>query len=535
MTEVHLERERKFDVDEDVEVPPLTELLGSHRTQLPHLVDGEAEEHRLEATYLDTPDLRLAAAGLTLRRRTGGHDAGWHLKVPATGGARSEVREPLGDEADTADGTDRADQVPDALRRMVRAVARGEDLVPVARIRTVRTERRLVDPTGQVLAELAEDRVSAVRLPTPGGRPGPVGSDWREVEVELVGGDEALLDALDAGLQSRGLRPAGHGSKLLRVLGEPPSDGSDPGTREASGVQVLLAHVAGQVRQVRSQDLPVRLDAPDSIHAMRVACRRLRSALSTFGPLFDADAVRPLREELRWLAGELGAARDAEVMRDRLQQAVEAEQPLEPDGAPAAGAADPQAAVAADAAEQLDGTYRAAHSRVLEVLDGERYHRLLEALDAFLQAPPSTGEATGRARDVLPGLVRRRYRRLRRLVEAAREEPAGQRREDMLHEARKAAKRARYAAESVRPVFGGPAGRFAAAMEEVQEVLGEHQDSVVTRQRLRDLAASTSSTEAAFGYGRLYALEEAHGAAAEQRLDTAWARARRRSLRRWLR
>ena len=69
----------------------------------------------------------------------------------------------------------------------------------------------------------------------------------------------------------------------------------------------------------------MRLDAPDAVHKMRVATRRLRSALTTFKPLFDADVVRPLGGELKWLAGELGAARDAEVMRDRVRTAVEAE------------------------------------------------------------------------------------------------------------------------------------------------------------------------------------------------------------------
>ena len=95
---------------------------------------------QLAATYFDTADLRLAAAGLTLRRRTGGEDAGWHLKVPAGTNARSEVRLPLGRATRT---------VPKPLQQMVWAQSLGSALRPVAEIMTDRSVRRLVDVTGQ--------------------------------------------------------------------------------------------------------------------------------------------------------------------------------------------------------------------------------------------------------------------------------------------------------------------------------------------------------------------------------------------------
>ena len=98
---------------------------------------------------------------------------------------------------------------------------------------------------------------------------------------------------------------------------------------------------------------------------------------------------------------------------------------------------------------------------------------------------------------------------MREIVAEADAKPAGDEREELLHDARKGAKRARYAAESVSGVFGKDAAAFATAMEDVQEALGEHQDSVLTRERLRDLARHTTSTDAAFLYGRLHALEEA--------------------------
>ena len=113
--------------------------------------------------------------------------------------------------------------------------------------------------------------------------------------------------------------------------------------------------------------------------------------------------------------------------------------------------------------------------------------------------------------------------------------PAGAEREELLHDARKAAKRARYAGESVSRIFGKDAVAFAAAMEDVQEALGEHQDSVLTRERLRDLARHTSSTDAAFLYGRLHALEEAAAEQSQRHFDAAWKAAGRKSLHRWLR
>jgi CHAD domain-containing protein len=260
------------------------------------------------------------------------------------------------------------------------------------------------------------------------------------------------------------------------------------------------------------------------VHKMRVATRRLRSALTTFKALFAADVIRPVRGELKWLAGELGAARDAEVMRDRVHTAVEAEAKVG-DARSAAAVSD----------EELGQAYRAAHDRVLTELDGERYHALLAALDRLVTDPPLRKRAAAPARKILPGLIARSHADVRRIVEEAEATPAGAEREELLHDARKAAKRARYAGESVSGTFGPDAVAFAKAMEEVQEALGEHQDSILTRDRLRDLALHTSSTDAAFLYGRLHALEEIRGDQSQQRFDAAWKAAGRKSLHRWLR
>jgi CHAD domain-containing protein len=529
MPAVHPEVEKKYAADDSFELPSLAGMVAGVANGHGPAVDpaaavseGEPVTQRLAATYFDTADLRLASAGLTLRRRTGGDDAGWHLEVPVGAGARSEVRLPPGRAART---------VPEQLRNMVWAHSRGAALRPVAEITTDRTVRRLVDATGQVLAEIADDRVTARRIRPTGGSGDAAGAatSWREVEVELVRGGPDLLEAVDARLRTRGLREAANSSKLAHVLDgagrlHPAKKKAHKLTAKSAAGDVVLAHVREQVEQVLAQDLPVRLDAPDSIHKMRVATRRLRSALTTFKPLFAAEVVRPLRGELKWLAGELGAARDAEVMRDRVGKAVEAENDVAGLGP-----------VAEVAGAELGAAYRGAHDRVLAELDGQRYHRLLASLEELVTAPPFTERAAGSAGKALPRLVARSYAGVRSLVEEAGALPEGDEREELLHDARKAAKAARYAGESVSRVLGADATAFAQAMEAVQEALGEHQDSVLTRERLRDLALNTSSTGAAFLYGRLHALEETRAQQSQQHFDTVWKAAGRKSLHRWLR
>src|SRR3954449_995587 len=436
MVTVQGEVEKKYVADDGFELPPLMELMAGAKSRrdgrVAPVVEGEPVWQRLEATYFDTADLRLASAGLTLRRRTGGDDAGWHLKIPAGSDTRSEVRLPLGPGPRT---------VPTPLQQMVWARSLGAELRPVAEIVTERTVRRLLDVTGHIVAEVADDLVTARRLlPTGGlGDAATAATSWREIEVELGDGDVDVLTAVDAHLRERGLREAPYGSKLAQVLDLRPSDATGSGdgrqlTVESTGGEALLAHIREHVEAVRAYDLPVRLDVPDALHKMRVATRRLRSALTTFKPLFTTDDVRPLRGELKWLAGELGAARDAEVMRDRVRTAVETEADV--------GDSRPVAAVA-DA--ELGQAYRTAHDRVLAELDGDRYHDLLVALDGLVPSPPLTERAAARAGKTLPRRVARRFAAGGRVVEEADTKPAGAEREELLHDARKAAKRARYA------------------------------------------------------------------------------------------
>src|SRR3954454_17819911 len=199
----HLEIERKFEVDESFVLPGLAGLPGVAEVR-------EPVEHVLEAAYYDTADLRLARARVTLRRRTGGADAGWHVKLPAAAGARRELHSPVGRAAKTP---------PKAVLQPVLGVVRRAPTGQVAILRTRRLVTELADGAGRVLAELADDHVTGTALPA---RPGEVTvvTAWREVEVELVDGDEELLAAVAAALISAGARPASAPSKLSRVLAD---------------------------------------------------------------------------------------------------------------------------------------------------------------------------------------------------------------------------------------------------------------------------------------------------------------------------
>ena len=205
-----IEIERKYAVEAGFVLPDLSTVPGVAAVTGP-------DTYHLTAVYLDTPGLDLAAARITLRRRTGGTDAGWHLKLPAGAGARREVHAPLGPGGEP---------VPAELSGLVAEWIHGRPLRPIARLQTTRTVRRLTDAAGQVLAEVADDEVTG-SLPDhdayatdgpPDAGAWRVATSWREVEVELGSGDAGLLDEAGRRLLEAGARPSPSASKLRQVL-----------------------------------------------------------------------------------------------------------------------------------------------------------------------------------------------------------------------------------------------------------------------------------------------------------------------------
>lgn len=453
------EIERKYDAADDLPLPDLVGLPGVSAT-------AEPVAQRLVAVYHDTADLALARASITLRRRTGGDDAGWHLKLPVSGDRREEVRLPL---------TDESEEVPAALLERVLVHVRDRPVVAVVRLENERLVHRLLDAAGAVVAEVCDDHVVASRL-LEDGTP----QSWREWEVELVGGSGDLLEETGQRLLDAGAVPAAGPSKLARALGlqapgRPADDDEGPPSPEGPASRLLLAYLGQQAHQLVRMDPLVRVDAPDAVHKMRVAARRARSALATYEPLLAEGAGAWLRGELRWLGSELGAARDTEVIRGRIERLLEEQ----PDDAV-------RAAAAAQVETTMDARHELAAITARAELSGPRYFRLLDALEEFLAAPPLTDRGERRARDEAVRLLRRDWKRLRRRTKVA----AGSGRQERaaaLHDVRKAAKRLRYAAESAVPVLGGPAEELVRACTELQDLLGEHQDAIVTADTLQDL------------------------------------------------
>ena len=498
------ETETKYEATEGAELPRLDRLPGVRGISGP-------DSEQLEAEYYDTADLRLLRSGITLRRRKGGHDAGWHLKLPAGADSREEIRRPLG----------RAGRVPAELANLVRARTRGAELTPVATITTSRQTTTLLDGNGEPLAEVADDRVQGIPA---AGAASPV--RWREVEVELTGADRDFLTAADKLLRDAGLRRSDRSAKLERVLADrmprPPEAPDGPETPGALAAHPVAAEVV--TRYLREQadtliglDPMARRSEPDAVHKMRVATRRLRSAMRAFDMVIPEPDSAPVAGELKWLGTVLGDERDAEVQADRLREhlrATDAEVLLGP----------VQARIQAYIAKSA-GT---SHAAVTAALNSERYAALLDGLDALIAGQKTGPDADRRAAAVLPRAVRRSYRRTRRRMRAALRKPPGHARDTALHEARKAAKRARYAGEAALPVSGRPAVRFARQMKKIHSLLGQRQDTVVGRQVTRRLGvAAHHAGESAFTYGLFYGRDAAAAECLDARARKSWRRASR--------
>lgn len=509
MTTAKAEIENKYDVGDEVPLPALDDVAEVASV-------GPVVRHRLEATYFDTAELRLASHGVIARRRTGGDDAGWHLKV-TQGDHRAEVQLPLGPAAS---------DVPEELRSLVRGLVRDAPLGPIVVIRTDRRVSRLSDEAGRALADICDDRVEA-DVSALGPHP-PSSLTWREWEAELVDGDPSLLETVADLLQDAGAVPAHTTSKLARALGdllpEPGAPDAPPPRKKGPAADVVRARLSSQVERMNRLDPLVRCDATDAVHQMRVAMRRLRSALATYRPLLDRDVTEPLRDELKWLGQVLGAARDAEVMRARLTTSLDAEQPEVVRGP-----------VLALVDRELGERYRLAHAESTQAMDSARYLAMLDRLDDLVADPPFTDPAASPTRSVLPGRVRHDWRRLKKRVKAVEEAEGEADRATRLHEVRKAAKRVRYAAEPLAGLYGKEAKRFIKAVKGIQSLLGEHQDSVVSRThltRLGDRAAAEG--ENAFTFGVLHAREQAAARAIEARFPSVWHDAADKRRRRWI-
>ena len=511
------EVERKFSVHGLFRLPDLA-AAGIDVTAV-----DDAPPVILRATYFDTDDLRLAREGITLRRREGGHDEGWHLKLPVAGagrGTREELQLPL-----TATATG---ETPAELSDLVAAYVRHSELAPVATLVTERVSRLLRHADGRVLGELVDDTVSVVEGDTPGDDD-RVAARFRELELELREATAEEADAIAAILATAGADEGEFVPKAVRALGPRAAAAADVPAPQPVGVhdpahRAVRAHLATHTRALRLQDVRMRRDLPDSVHQMRVAARRLRSGLRAFAPLVDPEWSGHLRDELRWVAGSLGDYRDREVLLARLERDLDALASEWPD-LDVSGARQL-------AERRLQAEMAVSRAAALAEMRSDRYRALLDDLVAAAAEPRTTRAAEKACADALPPLVERSWRKLRKQAGKLRlDDP-----DDRWHEARITAKKARYAAEACVPVFGGPAKDFARQLERVTELLGEHQDAAVAAETVRSLAGERRiGGTTGYVLGLLHGRERATIRSVRLAFVEVWPQVSDGKWRRWLR
>ena len=501
-----IEREAKLAAAPDVVLPDLRDVF-------PGVTVGPTSLGRLNAVHFDTADLALARSGVTVRSRTGEPGPLWTVKLPA-GGRESVLRR----REVTFEGP--VGHVPLGALGLVLAYRRDQPLEPVATVRTMRTQFDLTDGTRPV-ATVCDDTVSA--------KAGTAEAiTFREIEIELGEGntDDDFLDSVVGRFRAAGCKFEKRTvAKAVRALGEAAQAAPDVVVADivnkASVGEVVTATFARSVQQVIRFDSAVRLDLdPEDLHQFRVATRRLRSDLRTFGPLLEATWAKTLTDELRWLDDAVGAERDADVMLSRLVERLSTLGPAD-------------AAAAHRLRHRLDEQRIVGRARLSEAMATDRYVALLNLLVSAGSAPGVASDPVGvvdeAARMHLAALARKPWRQLRRGVDALSPESS----DDELHRVRTLAKRCRYCAEAAALVCGDNARRLGGRLADVQTVLGDHHDTVVAEAWLRDAARALPST--GIVAGQLVAAELRDRERHRHELRHVWKQAARPSLHKWIR
>ena len=375
-------------------------------------------------------------------------------------------------------------------------------------VETLRTPASIVDSTGRMLAEVVDDRVT-VRLP------GMPDSHFREIEVEAADADDpaslaCMQHVVDQFLAAGG--SLGTSSKAASALGTRASGECDvPEPKLPSShvmaVDVIRYAIGHGVRALMLADVDVRRDAPDAAHQMRVAARRLRSFLHTYGDFFDPKWAARISDELAWMASELGANRDTEVLLERLLDHAGS---LEEEDA---------ARVSEFLTARVGQRLQSARSSALAALRSDRHQYLLEDLIDAAQNPSALPIAYADYSESMQRLATAAWDQFRHAVrELDIDTPAAE-----WHHARILAKRARYAMDALAPLEGKAVKRFAHELAIATGLLGIHQDAFVAQEALRSLAsAPTTPGSVGLLLGRLFAFESDEEILDRYRFMEAW-------------
>jgi len=469
------EREHKLGID------PLVDL--NLDRALAAYVTRHHEPRHLVTTYYDTADLRLLRWGCTLRYRVG---EGWLVKLPVLDDGTALARDEV-----PVDGP--ADVPPHHALTIVRPFTRARPVVPLVRLETTRRSTDVIDAQGQGLAEISEDAVTAYAG-------GALAKQFREVEVELRPdvSEETVRDVVTR-LQAAGATVPIHVPKLRRAIEADAAASPEVVVAElgahATAADVIRSAFAEATRRLVLALPGVVLDEdPEAVHQARVATRRLRSNMRTFGPLLDDAWRRALGDELRWLAGLMQPIRDADVMLETLETA--------------ARTLDPTRTTTESVLARLLVERQEAREELLTMLQSERTDQLLDRVIAASLSPRVLEDAHCMAPRDLRSLARRAEARVSRAASSVDDATSA----DELHRMRIAAKRARYAAEAVERYGGKGVKRLARRLAALQDILGDFNDAVVAAEwlRSRPMADPAAAFEAGELAGTLDALARAH-------------------------
>lgn len=282
--------------------------------------------------------------------------------------------------------------------------------------------------------------------------------------------------------------------------------------KECPAGESLLAYVQTQADALADQAVRAAKSKPDAVHQLRISIRRLGTALAAYRKLLGAAGSGHLSTELKWLTKATGTVRDAEVMRKHLARSVAAEPPGLVIG-PIAQRLD----------ERLTAEFETGRLKANEALGSERLTLLIDAFGTFLKDPPLTSMAQIPAEKILPILIEREFERLDRAVATAVGTIRGPQHDAALHEARKRARRLRYACEVAAPFDRTRTRQLLDAATELQKTLGIQHDSVVTRAFLLAMREEAEQHgESGFTYGRLHALEQSRATDAEALFFRSW-------------
>jgi CHAD domain-containing protein len=435
-------------------------------------------------TYFDSSDWRFYRAGYALRARSAGKRLEATLKSFGTEDKglrrRHEINELIDASPQSKDVARVIERATGDVGARVRAVLGKHHLRKLFDVNTARS-RVVVRSEGAPLAEIALDDVTIAAR----SRRAPVRIQRVEVELRPMPSrvaEERLNALLDDFRESCDLRPAtlskfeaGLSAQnwqpgFVVELGQP--DAAEHLSDEPTIGELAFAVKREHFAQFLLREPGSRLgEDPEDVHRMRVATRRLRAAMSLFRDYLPEGADR-LRIELGWVAQALGSVRDLDVQLERVRDWRAGEDEID--------------AGTLDSLEALLGAQREpARVRLLHALDSARYEHFVGDYTAMLRSGPSAdANVSKRARQEMPGLILRRYAKVRAYGDAIDADSPAQE----LHELRIQCKRLRYALEFAATLYPKAIRDFVPRLVELQDLLGAHQDAYVAIAQLRDLS-----------------------------------------------